>query len=128
MSRVRILAWSELYWPYQGGAEIFLQDLAVALRGRGHELAIVTSHDSLPLPDEDEHRGVRIFRLPFREAIRARSVELFATLQRRVASIKRSFAADLVHVNGVTPSVLFHLRTATAHPAPCLLRQNQGLL
>jgi hypothetical protein len=52
---MRILFWSELFWPYIGGIEVLGMKLLGALRQRGHEVAVATSHGSLPLPDEDTH-------------------------------------------------------------------------
>ena len=60
---MRLLFWTAVYWPYIGGIEVFSSKLLAALRGRGHEVAVVTSHGSLDLPDEDTHEGVPIHRI-----------------------------------------------------------------
>jgi glycosyltransferase involved in cell wall biosynthesis len=118
---MRLLFWTALYWPYIGGVEVFSSKLMAALRGRGHEVAVVTSHGSLDLPDEDTHEGVPIHRMPFHSALRDRDVAAFMVARRRVAGVKALFAPEVVHINFSDPSVLFHLETAAAHPAPFLV-------
>jgi hypothetical protein len=41
---VRALFWSELFRPYIGGNETLADRLLPALRDRGHEIVVVTSH------------------------------------------------------------------------------------
>ncbi len=118
---MRLLFWTRVYWPYIGGVEVFSIKLLAALRGRGHEVAVVTSHGSLDLPDEDTYGGVPIHRMPFHAALMKRDPAAFMAARRRVADLKKSFAPDVVHINFADPSVLFHLETAAAHPVPFLV-------
>jgi glycogen(starch) synthase len=118
---MRVLIWSELFWPYIGGTEVLLAKLIPALRDRGHEFLVVTSEDYLDLPGRERYDGIPIERLPLRAAITSRDVELVRDAQQQVAALKRAFAPDLVHASGVGPSLFFHLRTADVHPAPLLL-------
>ena len=46
---MRVLFWSEHFWPYMGGAEVWGLRLVLALRDRGYEFFVVTSHDYLCL-------------------------------------------------------------------------------
>ena len=66
---MRVLFWSELFWPYIGGAEVLASKLLPALRNRGYEFIVVTSQDYLGLPDEGQYEGIPIYRLPFRKAL-----------------------------------------------------------
>jgi glycogen(starch) synthase len=125
---MRILCWSELFRPYIGGAEVFAARMLSAWVARGHESVVVTAHDWLRLPDEDDHDGAPIFRFPFRAAITDRDIELIHTLRRRVADLVRRLRPDLYFLNGVAPSVLFLEAARTAHPAPLLVRLNQEVL
>ena len=45
---MRVLIWSELFWPHVGGAEVFTARLCRALGERGHEFAVATSHVDPP--------------------------------------------------------------------------------
>ncbi|MFL5868524.1 MAG: glycosyltransferase family 4 protein [Thermoleophilaceae bacterium] len=125
---MRVLLWSELFWPYVGGAELFAARLMLELRERGYRFLVVTSHDYLELPDEASYEGIPVHRLPFRPAMEARDAAALAIARRRAAAVKRAFAPDLVHVNALGPSVLFHLLTATPHRAPSLLRLQSEVL
>jgi glycogen(starch) synthase len=129
---MRVLYWSELFWPTIGGAEIFAAELMSALREHGYEFIVVTSHDQshdhLDLPDEAEYKGIPIYRFPFRKALMSGDIGLFIEAQGKVSRLKQAFRPDLVHINAVNPSVLFHLKTASAYPAPMLVRMNQQIV
>jgi glycosyltransferase involved in cell wall biosynthesis len=105
---MRVLLWSELYWPHVGGPEILAARLLPALRARGHECLVVTSHDSLALPDEARHEGIAVRRLPFRAVTARRDLAGVRGLRAEVAALKRDFAPDVVHVNGLGPSLLLN--------------------
>jgi glycogen(starch) synthase len=125
---MRVLYWSELFWPYIGGAEVFGSRLLGALQERGYEFTVVTSHDYLDLPDKALYRRIPIHRFPFRKVVAGAGIDLLLEVRQQVMKIKQAFAPDLVHINGITPSVLFHLQTLQAHQAPTLLRMNQEVL
>src|SRR5262245_17758122 len=118
---MRVLFWSELFWPYIGGAEVLGARLLPALRGRGYEFLIVTSHGYLDLPDEAQYKGISIYRFPFPTALATGNIEQLVEVRQRVAKLKRAFAPTLVHVNAFGPGVLFHLDTAKTHPTPSLI-------
>lgn len=125
---MRVLFWSELFWPHIGGAEYFGATVLPALSERGHQFVVVTCEEGLDLPRDDVFEGIPIHRLPFRKAIVEGDLDLLARLRREVIRIKEAFAPDVIHVNGITPSVIFHLQTESVNPAPLLLRMNQEIL
>jgi glycogen(starch) synthase len=104
---MRVLFWSELFSPYIGGNEALAAKLLPALRRRGHDFSVVTSHQSLALPDRDEQQGIAIYRFPFRAALAARSTEVITRLRRDVAGCVARIAPDLIHVSSVGPSAYF---------------------
>jgi glycogen(starch) synthase len=124
----RVLFWSELFWPHIGGIEVFGTHLLRALQGEGYNFAVVTSHSNLDLPDRADHEGARILRFPFRMAFETRDADLFIELRRRIANLKRTYQPDLIHINAVSPSVLFHLQTAESWSAPVLVTLHQEVL
>jgi glycogen(starch) synthase len=125
---VRVLVWSDLFWPYIGGPEVLIARLMVDLRERGHEFLVLTSHDYLDLPDEDSYEGIPIRRFPFREALGERALEKLRAAHEGVTLAKRDFGPALVHANVLGPSLFFHLRTLDAHPAPWLVWLQQEVL
>jgi glycogen(starch) synthase len=116
---VRILFWSDLFWPYIGGSEIFAAKLLLSLRER-HEFIVVTRQDSANLPLEDSYDGIPVFRFPFCTAMSSGDLGQVMALRKQVAKLKRNFAADLVHIHNFGPSILFQLETSAACPAPVL--------
>lgn len=125
--RVRVLFWSEQFWPTIGGIEVWSANLLPALRERGYEIIVVTSHGSLDLPDTAQYKGIPIFRFPFWKALLDRNIDQLMELKRQVARLKRSFEPHLVHFNLTGPSVYFHVETAHAHGAPLLVSLHQPL-
>jgi len=124
---VRVLFWSELFWPHIGGAEVFARDLIVALAARGHEFTIVTSQTDRELPDEDSMEGIAVHRFPFRSWLEGR-LDRYRAAITGVTGLKARLQPDLVHMNAVGPSSLFHLRTSTTAPAPLVLTLQQQVL
>ena len=92
-----------------------------AMRARGHDFAVVTSHSGLDLPDESEHNGIPVFRFPFHLTLLNRNLRDMAELQQRLASLRHNFKPDLVHINSISPDTFFHLHTAGSNSAPRLV-------
>ncbi len=118
---MRVLFWSDLFWPYIGGAEIVAAQLLPALTERGYDFLVVTSHGYFELPDEARYRGIPVYRFPFRMALATGNIDQVAETRKRVTALKRTFAPELIHINGLGPSLLFHLGVADSHPAPVLV-------
>lgn len=60
----RVLIALTYYYPHWTGLTANAQNLAEGLVRRGHAVAVVTSRYHRDLPREEEHRGVRIVRVP----------------------------------------------------------------
>lgn len=107
--------------PYPGGIEIFAVKFLPAMRQRGYELAVITSHAELELPDRETYAGIPLYRLPFRAALTKRDLPQIFAARTAVVELKRAFAPDLIHLYALGPSALFHLQTLGAHAAPTLV-------
>ena len=118
---MRILFWSELFWPYIGGAEVFATSLLTALRERSHEIIVVTRQDSPDLPLQDQYQGIPVHRFPFWTAFANHNVDQLIAARQGLAKLKRAFRPDLVHIHAFGPSVLFHLDTTHAHLSSLLV-------
>jgi len=118
---MRLLYWTSAYWPSIGGMEVISTKLVTALRARGYEVCVATSHGQYDLPDVEERDGVAIHRFPFLQALENNDPLLVLQTQRRLAALKRDFKPDVVHVNLSDAIVLFHLRTATAYPSKIVI-------
>ena len=118
---MRILFWSDMFWPYIGGTEIWAARFLSALRERGHELIVVTRRGDLDLPEEAHYKGIPLYRFPFRQALADGDIDQVMEIRQQVVRLKRSFTPDLVHISGLAFSAIFHLDTVHAHPAPLLV-------
>ena len=112
---MRVLFWSGAFWPKIGGSEVRAARLLPALQKRGYEFVVVTSQTSLDLPQEGRFQGIPVYRFPFWKA--NRNAEQAIAIRQQIATLKRSFAPDLVHRNGVKMEDFFDRSTANAHPA-----------
>jgi glycogen(starch) synthase len=123
---MRILFWSETFWPRVGGVESLAAKLLPALRERGHEFVVVT-WENIKHPDQIGFNGMPIYRFPFFAASGQCALNQVWEHRSRVAEVKRVFRPELVHVNSYGRSVFFHLATGNAWPVPSLLTLHQPL-
>jgi len=121
---MRVLFWSETFWPRIGGVENLAARLLPALRARGHEFAVVT-WENIAHPDQISYEGIPVYRVPFFLRSNHDSLGPVLEYRRQILELKKRFAPALVHVNSYGRSVLFHLSTANAYAAPVLLTLHQ---
>lgn len=112
-----MLFWCDAFWPLIGGVEVLAANVVLALRERGHELAVIANREPNLDPRSSFH-GVPVHRLPFIDAMTSQRMPEWLAVRGAVASIKREFRPDVVWVFHVEIGVMFHLMTNTAHPAP----------
>ncbi len=134
---MRVLLWTELFWPSIGGIELFCMELVRTLRKRGHEFVIITSQSGPGLPATDSFEDTPVYRFPFHPALSRKNLAEMAAINGRISAVKKSFLPEIVHLNTVQPSVFFHLKTKPASNAPSMLTvhtvlppdlENAGLL
>ena len=123
---MRILFWSETFWPRVGGVENLAARLLPALRERGHEFAVVT-WENIRIADQIRYQDIPVYRYPFFSGGDRTDLAPLLENRRRVAQLKREFAPELVHINSYGGSTLFHVNTASSHPAPVLVTLHQVL-
>lgn len=118
---MRILYWTERFWPHIGGVEVLSMQLIPALQARGHEFVVVTSHSSVDLPDEADYNGIPIQRFDFLTSLTNKNLKQLMLARKRLAELKQTFRPDLVHIHFSGPSGYFHMQTHNAHPAPTVV-------
>jgi len=123
---MRVLFWSETFWPRIGGVENLAARLLPALQQRGHQFAVVT-WENIEGPDEIFYKGIPVYRFPFFSSMQQRGLNLIMKHRGQVAALKNRFRPDLIHINSYGHSVLFHLSTVIAHQAPALVTLHQTL-
>ena len=125
---MRILYWTDWFLPSIGVVEVFSARLLPALARRGHEITVVAGHHCSGLPEEMDYSGVTVRRFPFHQTLSAGDVGPVSGTLRRVSRLKQELRPDLVHLNTLGPSVLFHLATSRHYPAPALLTMHSPVM
>lgn len=123
---MRVLFWSERFLPVIGGVSISAAKLLPALQRRGWEFVVLTLKDCFDLPEEDDYNEIPVYRFPFWNALAERDLGKIIELRRKVSDLKKTFAPDLVHINFLGPSVLFHFQTQDTHPVPLLVSMDSA--
>jgi glycosyltransferase involved in cell wall biosynthesis len=123
---MRILFWSETFWPRVGGVENLAARLLPALSDRGYEFAVVT-WENIGAADQIRYQDIPVYRFPFFSGGGRTDLAPLLENRRRVAQLKREFAPELVHINSYGSSALFHVNTASSHPVPVLVTLHQAL-
>lgn len=118
---MRVLYWTERFWPHIGGIEILSLQLLSGLRDLGYEFAVVTSHSGLDLPDQAVYDDIPIYRFHFLTSLTNRNLKQIASARQMLARLKQTFKPDLVNIHFSGPSTYFHMQTVAAHPAPTLI-------
>ena len=118
---MRVLFWSELFWPYVGGPELLAAKLLLALAARGYGVTVVTSHYYLDLPDEADYCGIPIHRFPFRTALTGAGMKEWPNIRQNLARLKRICAPQLVHINGLGASTIFNGPSGQTPEPPSLI-------
>ena len=62
---MRLLYWTESFWPRIGGSEVAAMVLLEQLQLRGHEVEVVTRQWTHDHTASDTWRGIPIHRIPF---------------------------------------------------------------
>jgi len=123
---MRILFWSETFWPRIGGVENLAARLLPALRSRGYEFAVVT-WENVEKPDQIRYQDIPVYRFPFFSGRPQGGLGSMIENRREVIRLKQQLAPDVIHINSYGRSVLFHLNTTSAHEAPVLVTLHQAL-
>jgi len=123
---MRILFSSGAFWPVIGGVEVRAAKLLPALRERGHECIVVTGQSSPALPAHAIFQGIPIYRFPFGEI--GQNLNLLTKIKQQIQTLKRSFAPDLVHRNGVGADAFFCLTAAKDPRIPLVVTLINDLL
>ncbi len=105
---MRIVLWSTNYYPYIGGIERLVHNLAGELLRQGHEVLVLTDAPRQNYINRDLIDGVRIIRLPFTEALLTKHLPLIKETIQTVTDVITGFRADLVHIHGWYESMAFY--------------------
>lgn len=118
---MRILYFTEWFWPQIGGLQVLSAQLLSALRDRDHSVVVITEDDFGSLPASDTFRGIPVHRFGLVPALHARDVERIAAARRSIGDLCRTFAPDVIHC-AFSPLGAYHVAEIfAAQEAPILL-------
>lgn len=103
---MKILIYSDAFYPNLGGVESYLINFLQGLSARGHEITVVTSQLSKDTPAYEEAFGAKIHRLPFQEWVQG-NTRLHPDLLREVRKIKNRTQPDLISSHNFGASLFF---------------------
>lgn len=124
---MRVVVWTEFYWPSIGGGELFTMHLMRGMRARGVEVTLVTGRLGDALPAVDEIDGVPVYRFPFRPALERRDLAALAGIGDEILALLRSLQPDLVHMTWMGPCGVVFRQLQAEYPLPTLITLGQHL-
>jgi hypothetical protein len=87
---MKVLFWSETFWPRVGGVENLAARLLPALRVRGYEFAVVT-WENINSPDQICYKGIPVYRFPFFSSSNQDSLDPIMEYRRQVSELKKRY-------------------------------------
>jgi len=117
---MKVLFWTEHFWPNIGGIEVISLEMILGLRKRGYEFTVVASQAHPPLPERDEYEGIPIHRFLFSPGLLG-DLKAFKRVREQIFRLKQELQPDLVHVNSCGPTIFYELQTRQAHVCPTFL-------
>lgn len=118
---MRVLYWTEPFFPYIGGIQVLAPKFLSAMQSRGYEFVVITEHRNLGLPDQSYFCGVPIYRFHFWRAFANRDPLQLFEIEQRIAQLKRNWKPELIHLNFSGPSFFSFFNTADVQPAPLVV-------
>lgn len=123
---MRLLIWTEGFWPRIGGVEVYLKQFVKAIQKLGYEVAVITPQIE-DYKEEETVEGAQVYRLPFYDVLFGKDLDSFLALRKRVEKIKNDFKPDLIHVILFGPSVMLHIETNKRAPVPSVVAIHSDL-
>lgn len=111
---MRILFWTDGFWPRIGGIETQSIRFVEAMRERGHQYLVIAQKDCPDWPDEEIVGGATIVRMDFNGIVRNAQSAGFEKIREKIKYIIDSFNPDLIHLNTAIGSSAFLFLFITA--------------
>lgn len=124
---MRILLWTDQFWPMVGGIETLAADMLADLNRRGFDFLVVTSHGLVDLPDEEVFQGAAVRRFPFWTALRNRDPAAVARIRNDLSQLTKTFKPEVVHLFGLGTSLYFHSAVSPAGDLPTIVTLHNEL-
>jgi glycogen(starch) synthase len=119
---MRILIWSDAFWPQIGGLEIFCMRLTTELSRRGHECLVITDERTQGGDSSPYHYGpTPVYQFPFRDLLLRADLVALRSTQQAISQLVDTFRPDVIHVNASQGSVYYFVRQQKRRRSPAVL-------
>lgn len=112
---MKIVLWSTNYYPYIGGIERMVHNLACELMSQGHSVLVLTDAPRQNNVLIDYIDGVRVIRFPFSHALFTKQLALIKMTINAAKNVITSFKPDLVNIHGWHESMAFYQFRVAEH-------------
>ena len=98
---MRILIWTDAFWPEIGGMEVFCMRLVVALKERGHDCLVIAERRNLRDEGLRHFHGVPVHGVRFYAAGATGKLPALRRHHEVCTRVIDDFAPDVIHLNSV---------------------------
>jgi glycogen(starch) synthase len=96
---MKILFWTDGFWPRLGGIETQGFQFVKGLQERGHLCTVLAQKDQASWAGEETYRGIPIQRFDLNAIIEKRELGLIRSIQNYIEKTLREFQPDIIHLN-----------------------------
>jgi 1,4-alpha-glucan branching enzyme len=96
---MKIVFWTDAFWPRKGGIETHLVQLITGLQKKGHECLVVAQKDRTEHKEEEIYRGITIKRFDFRSIMIKRQLNALRLINDYLNTVLQNFEPDIVHLH-----------------------------
>jgi glycogen synthase len=123
---MRILLWSDPFWPAIGGVERLVVPMVRALAGHGHQVLVITNQPKSPTAEEIDLHGAQIARFPMLETLDRRNPGEVVDVQAKVGKLISDFRPDIFHLFTALLASFFYARNKRKVHCPVLYTEQTG--
>jgi glycogen(starch) synthase len=124
---MRILFWTDAFWPDVGGLEVFCSNLVRALVKRGHLCEVITNREEGAPIQTLQFEGVNVHGFPFQQQLKQGSLKSIHQLHQRCSEIVDQLQPDVIHQHGMSRSLYFSVLQQKRKCFPTLITLHDNL-
>lgn len=125
---MRILFWTDAFWPEIGGLEVFCGNLVRGLKARGHVCAVITNRPERTPVELLDFEGTAVHGFSFQEALQCGNIKLIARQHAACSRIADEFAPDMIHLHGISRSIFHFARAQKRQRRPTVITLHDNVL
>ena len=125
---MRILIWTDAFWPEIGGLELFCMRLVLALQQRGHTCVVVTEQKESADVVVSSYLEIPVYGFAFEHAFRRGNLALLRRQHEASSRLIDQFKPDVVHLNAVMRGAIGFLLQQRRRRLPTVLTLHDNSL